>query len=138
MGRNRTPSSVLELTGSFKKHPDRKKARASEPAAIGPLGLPPTRLDAELKKIWYEITDMIPAGVLAKSDRLAIEIACRLTRKVFRDEINGAELSTLNSLLARLGMTPADRSKVSVPKQAEEQDEIAALAAEMRGADRPN
>ena len=133
MGRNRTPTAVLELTGAFKKHPDRKRARSSEPVGSGPVGDPPKRFDAELRAIWFEITDMIPAGVLAKSDRLALEIACRLVRKVFKDTINGAELSTLNSLLARLGMTPADRSKVSVPKQPEEQDEIAALAAEIRG-----
>src|SRR4051812_9883515 len=112
MGRPRTPSAVLELTGSFKKHPDRKKARAQEPVASGPIGTPPARFDAELTEIWYEMVDLIPPGVLAKSDRLAVEIACRLTRKVFHDGINGAELSTLNSLLARFGMTPADRSKV--------------------------
>lgn len=81
---------------------------------------------------------MLPAGVLAKSDRSALEIACRLVRKVFHDSINGAELSTLNSLLARLGMTPADRSNVSVPKQPEEPDEIAALAAEVQNTARPN
>jgi hypothetical protein len=139
MGRNRTPTAVLELTGAFKKHPDRKRARASEPRGSGPVGEPPERFDEELRAIWFEIADMIPAGVLAKSDRLALEIPCGLVRKVFQDSINGAELSRLNSLLARLGMTPADRSKVSVPKQPEEQDEIAALAAEVRASSvRPN
>jgi hypothetical protein len=102
------------------------------------LGPPPKRLDAELKAIWFEIVEMVPDGVLAKSDRLAIEITCRLVRKVFHDSINGAELSTLNSLLARLGMTPADRSRINVPKAAQNQDEFAALAAEAGSALRPN
>ena len=88
--------------------------------ARGPRGVPPARFDAELTEIWYEMVDRLPPGVWAQSDRLAVEMACRLTRKLLHDGIHGAELSTLNSLLSRFGMTPADRSKVSVPKKAEE------------------
>jgi hypothetical protein len=85
---------------------------------------------------------MVAGGVLTYRDRWAVELAARLMEKavriqsiaiereiaaklspaeakalLLREAISSSELSILRSLLASFGMTPADRSKLSVPTQ---------------------
>jgi phage terminase small subunit len=114
----RKPTAILEASGAFIKHPERRAARKNEPKPTGKLGAPPSFLSAEEKKIWKELEGIITPGVLGNSDRWAIEIACNLMAKRRDGSIKTQELSMLLSLLGRLGMTPADRSKVAgVPEQ---------------------
>lgn len=143
MARPRKPTSVLELSGAFKKDPQRK--RANEPKELRALGDPPDRLPAEAIPFWNELIAIAPRGVLTIADRWAVELAATLMAKATRDcpsveqvvellkydelltddlkkllhrqAISAAELATLRSLLAALGMTPADRSKLSVPTE---------------------
>ena len=138
MARPRKPTAVLELTGAFKKDPQRRKARSGEPKPKGEIGLPPAYFDAELTAIWYELVDMIPKGVLTSADRIMVELTTTLVMGLRTHNCERGDKALLKSCLASLGMSPAERSKISVPKQAEEQDDIAALAAEIRGTARPN
>ena len=132
MARPRTPTAVLELTGAFQKDPQRRECREGEPAANGPLGDPPAGFaaDRELLEIWDELVSLVPANVLARADRWTVELACRMMRLLRKGGFKAAELNILLSCLSRMGLTPADRSKVSIPKPSEEIDELAALAAE--------
>lgn len=74
-------------------------------------------------------------GVMGMSDRPTMEIMARLfCRFRYGDyekdsplpALNGAELSRLDSLLGRYGMTPSDRSKIVLPK-GEKQNPFEAL-----------
>jgi hypothetical protein len=130
MARPRKPTAVLELTGAFKHDPKRNSARQNEPAPNGPIGDVPLHFDKKLTALWYELIATAPAGVLTRADRWTVEVACRMMRMVRDGMFGAAEVNVLMRCLARMGLTPADRSHVAVPKQAEAQDEFSALAAE--------
>ena len=130
MARPRTPTAVLELKGAFKKDPQRRQTREGEPEANGPIGTPPPNFDEELIAIWHELVGMVPAKVLATSDRWTVELACRMMQLLRKGAFRAAELNILLTCLSRMGLTPADRSRIAVPQQKEEIDELAALAAE--------
>jgi hypothetical protein len=71
MGRPRKPTAVLELTGAFRKNPQRKR---TEPPTAGPLGDPPEHFTAEQAAVWHELASICPPGVLMRSDRVVVEI----------------------------------------------------------------
>jgi hypothetical protein len=114
-GRPRKPTVIHELQGTFKRNPER--ARPSEPVPTAGIGPAPAHLDEAQALAWDEIVRVSPPGVLFNSDRLVLEIAAVLFTQ-FRNNpdfpITG--IGRLQSLLSSLGMTPADRSKISVPK----------------------
>jgi len=118
MGRMPQPTEILDAKGSFIKHPEYK--RPDEPVVTKPLGSPPAHLTPEQKKAWKEIAKQIPPGVAKQADRLSMEMMSVLLCK-FRDgTAKASESAQLINLLARFGMTPADRTKVSAgeaPKQ---------------------
>ncbi len=150
----RKPTRLLELSGAFRRHPERR--RANEPHDDRLLGHPPERLPAEVIPYWDEIAAMCAPGVLKRADRWAVELAARLMFKaaekpslgavaeiverleldsqqakalIASAEINSSELQMLRSLLGSLGLTPVDRSRLSVPAD-KPTNRFAALAAE--------
>jgi len=135
MGRPRKPTAVLELTGAFQKDPQRR--RDHEPKPQGPIGDPPADFDDVLMVLWRELLGMVPAGVLAVADRWLLELTCRTMREVKRGHALAAEKNLLLSCLSRMGLTPADRSRIAVPKEKPEIDELGKLAAECRAV-KPN
>lgn len=162
MGRPRKPTALLELSGAFRRNPARRRDPA--PICTRPLGDPPCRLPVEARAFWGEIVEACPAGVLGSSDRWAVELCARLMEKavrvpdlaavaelvkllelssddaraLFRREvISSSELSILRSLLAALGMTPADRSKLSVSIE-KPKNKFADLANQANKVRRPN
>jgi|SRR5579859_87678 len=140
MARPRKPTEVLKLTGAFRKDPQRRAARSSEPSGGSPVGEPPEYFGDDLIDLWRELVGISPAGVLTQADRWTVEVACRMMRMLRSGIFGAAEVNTLIRCLSQMGMTPADRSKIVIPKQVEAQDEIAALAAESIGSlrTRPN
>jgi phage terminase small subunit len=121
MGRNKTPTAILDAKGAFIINPQR--SRPNEPTSDRPLGSPPKYLSKEHKKIWKEIAKRLPLGVLLETDRDAFEMMVRLTYKMRNETAEApmmaAERSTLISLWSRFAMTPADRSRVMVDKPKE-------------------
>jgi len=119
MGRPRKPAALQELTGAYKKNPQRRRV---EPVPTGPLGDPPERLSKEEKSAWHELVAIAPPGVLKNADRMVVELASRLLARVWKEGIGGrsglapGELSMLEKLLSKMGMSPADRSKVDFTK----------------------
>ena len=112
MGRIPVPTEILDARGSFLKHPERR--RPNEPQEARSLGNAPRCLTAEQKKLWAEVAHALPPGVGKFSDRYALEILVRLLAKERGDSINNNERGQLIKLLGSFGMTPADRSKISI------------------------
>lgn len=108
----RKPAVLLEMSGSLEKHPQRRR---TEPVVAAPFGSPPAHLTKEHKAAWREIAKAAPAGVLTGADRVAVELAARMLVRIRTTDFTAAEANGLRALLGQLGMTPADRSKVSVP-----------------------
>lgn len=116
----RTSTAILELRGAFRNHPGRHQERMGEPATDEPVGMPPEILDDACKAAWNELVEIAPAGVLCRFDRVALEIAAVLLAQ-FRESPNDfpvTKLGRLNALLGQFGMTPSDRSKVSIARPA--------------------
>ena len=116
MPAHRKPTAVLKRNGAFKRNPKRAAERKHEPAPNGPIGPPPASLTPKQLECWDEIIANSPEGVLAKSDRVVVEIAARLLALVrSKAKASAAIVSLLGQNLQRLGMTPADRSRVAAP-----------------------
>jgi hypothetical protein len=114
MGRNRVPTAKLEALGTFVRNPKRRRERANEPEPTGPAGDPPEHLGADERAVWNELTLQCPWAM--NSDRLALEVVCVLVAEHRRGGgLPGSKLAPLVGLLARLGLTPSDRSRVTAP-----------------------
>lgn len=119
MPNHRKPTQILDLTGRLAHDRKRYEDRANEPRDNAPLGDPPEWLPATEREIWEQVAAQLVAGVALASDRSAFESMVRLIAKERRDgELSGPEGSRLSRLFAGFGMTPADRSRVSVPPRA--------------------
>jgi hypothetical protein len=117
MARPRTPAQVLELRGSFKKDPQRRRqdAEGAAPFEVDP----PTHLAPSVVEAWRYIVVRLPKVALSSSDEVAVEMAAIALAGVW--QLGGlAALSPaflklsaeLRQWLGKLGMTPVDRAKV--------------------------
>ena len=127
MGRNRTPTNVLELRGAFKKNPQRRR---EDPEVEGDLGDAPAHFDEARVLAWQEIVGMAPVGVLTKADRIAIEMLSDLLVR-YRESMTpagerftSADRRDMLAMLARFGMTAADRSRVAAPAEPPAQGDL--------------
>jgi phage terminase small subunit len=122
MGRPRKPTALLEMSGAFDVNPERLAARLNEPTVDGDIGNPPTHLSKPEKKAWKELAK--DAYWLRSTDRLALEMICRLTAKMRTtpDTFTGTETSALTALIRTLGLTPSDRSRINAPAPAKEDE----------------
>jgi hypothetical protein len=104
------------MRGSFKHDPQRKREDA---AVNGDIGTPPPYFNARESVAWQEIVDNAPIGVLSSADRQIVEVLSRLIAECRESFIDFPvqKLARIESMLGKLGMTPADRSKVSGKKQ---------------------
>jgi hypothetical protein len=135
MAANRKPTKQLEDSGAFEHDPQRRRAREHEPVPDGPLGDPPEYFSEAQRGIWQELAEQVPHGVLTVADRILVEITAKLIARMRdpEDQLKASETNQIISCLSRMGLTPADRSRVAVPKPAEETpDPFAELAAQGR------
>lgn len=113
-GAIRVPTKLLELRGAYKHQAGRREDRANEPVVTAPVGDPPEDFTGAVLQAWNDINNWAPAGVLTIADRAAVESAARLLAGE-RDGTNTCPMGCrLDKLLGKFGMTPSDRSKVSV------------------------
>ena len=127
----RKPSNVLALKGSFKKDPKRGAAREHEPEPVGVIGDPPAYLEASEKSCWNEIVKMCHAGSLCAADSLIVEHGARVLAALRSNPIyeDVKLMVRLEATLGKLGLTPADRSKVQVVKAKEVENPYAKFKA---------
>lgn len=62
-------------------------------------------------------------GVLGQADRIAVELACKLYVRVDEGTATGVDYNQLIKLLSQFGMTPADRSRLSIPEPEPDNDD---------------
>lgn len=112
MPAHRKPTSLLELAGAYRKDPQRRRV---DPRPRGEIGLPPKQGPITFKQAWNMIVSCCPEGVLADRDRPWVEIAAHLLVQFRADPaaMHPAKLSRLTAMLASLGMSPADASRVA-------------------------
>jgi hypothetical protein len=114
MARPRTPTAVLKLRGSIKRHPGRyREQNRQEPQGLGPLGEPPTCLDKAQGARWHELAAMYPW--LTFADRGIVEQTVRLWMVERSGQAKASQSKLLQQCWRLLGGTPSDRSKVAVP-----------------------
>lgn len=116
-GPARTPTNILKLRGSDKKHPERIKARENEPVNTQPIGDPPDWLSDPEKEAWQIIVDECIDGVLGKADRIAVACASQLLAVSVAGLAAHQEKVLLHRYLGQFGMLPGDRSKISIAKK---------------------
>ena len=115
MARHKQSREIAALNGALREHPGRY--RNTSPKAAFPLGLPPEGMPEKAKAVWHELEAFALPGVLTCADRLVLELVANLIAQ-FRANPSGfqsARVGHLIGCLARLGMTPIDRQRLSVP-----------------------
>lgn len=151
MGRPRKPTKILELSGAFKKDPQRKEARASEPVFPSGAIEPPDWLDMDAREIWSQVVPTYEAQGIAQPVHAwalanlcqALSHAKKAQKKVFRDGITIMTEQGLkkhpalaifkDSMMLALqyarefGGLPASQSKVSAKPAEKEVNEFAAV-----------
>lgn len=115
MPKSRTASKLLELRGSYKKHPERK--RENEPVVTEPLPKhPPAYFTSEQAACWKEVTELAPPGVLFKADGIIVEMVSVLLAefRVRGASMEGSKLTRLSSEMNRIGLSPSSRAGLQV------------------------
>jgi hypothetical protein len=124
MGSHKKPQALREVSGTANRNKHRDNQ--DQPKVTIGIGPAPSHFTEQQVEIWDYLVSVMFAGVLSRSDRPTLEMMAVLFYR-FRhgtyDEdtvcpvLNGVELSRLDSLMGRYGMTPSDRTKIVVPKQ---------------------
>ena len=115
MPARRKSLAELSLSGALQNRPQRYQNRFQQHIAPSrPIGRPPAHYAAEQKAVWAELIRFAPDGVLTRHDRLAIEVAVSLLMKIRAGQAKTADISALTVLLAKIGMTPADRQRMNL------------------------
>lgn len=109
----RKPTAVLEVSGAFKKHPARTRKNEPQAGGVGPA---PDDMPVGQRAIWDEVVSNCAPGVFQSGDRVMLEALVTLIAQFRADRagFGGRKYQQLMALLVRCGMTPADRSRVSV------------------------
>ena len=121
MPKPRTPSDKARVTGADVRSPGRYHGR-NDPA-VAPIGEPSPHLKDEERQSWLRFTAEIPW--LVESDRALLEVASALRSRLdCRDGVGLNHLQIYSAILSKLGATPADRSRVSMPDDRRADDEF--------------
>lgn len=127
-GRSRKPIQLLELTGATRKNPQRYRERKASASGIAAgLGPPPAEWVEksethdrcrQLLQIWNEIVAQDVLRVLNVSHRVLVENTCHLMYKIRRasagyGKATSGDFAQVANNLAKMGMTPADSSRVA-------------------------
>lgn len=115
MARPRTATNVLELRGAFKKNPARGRERAHEPKPLGGIGPAPKLEILTFEAAWDLIVATAPPGVLTSRDRLYVRVTAELLALLSEKGaagVDSAKLTRLEMMLSKLGLNPADASRV--------------------------
>ena len=120
MARHSQPREVAEIKGADKRNPQRYESEP--PKSSLPLGDAPKHLSEAAQSCWFEISTYSVPGVMTGADRLMLEMASNLLAEYRTDPIGFAigKYAHLIGLLARFGMSPADRQKLSIDKPKDE------------------
>ncbi|MBY8335193.1 hypothetical protein [Qipengyuania pacifica] len=117
----RTPAAKARVTGAAAKNPQRHRDR-KDPKGT-PLGKPSAFLDEHGKSAWEGFKRELPW--LMESDRAIIEVCAKVRGGLLSGEDVGvSKLNMLQTMLSKLGATPADRTRIAIADEDEEEDEF--------------
>lgn len=131
MPRHRQPDNLLAFKGTKKRNPARH-AECTVPASSDNLGEAPAHFTPEERAAWAWLASCAPERTLGKRDEPTLALAARLWASITArpmDRVRSAETARMESLLARLGLSPADASRVSVPPPPAEENPFAKFTA---------
>jgi hypothetical protein len=123
MGAHKKPMELRKLQGTSERNKQRQNKDA--PPVVRGIGPAPKYFTEAESEVWDYFVSIMFVGVLSETDRPSLEIMSKLLYRFRHGEhdkeavivqLNGAELSRLDSLIARYGMTPSDRQKIVQPK----------------------
>lgn len=125
MARPRNPLGKAKIEGRDKMNAGRFKDR-KEPDAKGPLGAPPKWIEdtdtAKAKSAWLLFDREIPW--LNESHRMLVGMAAQVQGSIMAgQEVGVQRMNFLRQILAQMGATPADATKVSVPDEKDDDDD---------------
>jgi P27 family predicted phage terminase small subunit len=139
MPRHRVPTRLLKLKGSFREDRHGNRGDELEPEIGFPN--PPGWLSAEAKREWRRLqSDSRYAAAICRVDRAMLATYCQLWGQFVRGEqpnttegaprffpMQTSRVALMATLASRLGLNPADRSRVTVlprPKNPNPFDEL--------------
>lgn len=122
MAAPRNPLGKAKLEGRDKKDPQRFKKR-KEPVIKDNIGLAPKWMNTDQKAVWKQFATELPW--LNASHVSLLEIATTIrTRVISGEEVGVQALNLLRQCLGQMGATPSDASKVMLPDDEEEKDDL--------------
>jgi len=122
MARPRTPRAKAAVEARDKKDPGRFKNR-KEPKVTAGIGSAPAWMKQEQKKVWDKFAAELPW--LNASHVALLEIATvQRARLVAGEDVGVQALGLLRQCLSQMGATPADASKITVPDDEGEKDDL--------------
>jgi|ERR1700722_1802197 phage terminase small subunit len=116
MPKQRKTLQQLAESGTLHKNPGRYVGRwVAQTAPFRPIGKAPAHLPATEKAIWAELTKAAQPGLLQRSDRLFLEVCCKLVARIRTAENpKSSEINSLTNILGKLGLNPTDRAKLDL------------------------
>ena len=108
-GRPRKPTKLKELSGTLQKC----RTNPNEPVPTGPLpDAPPEHLTEAERAAWESSVGIISPGVAMNSDIPYLTITAKLYAEMMAGNISDSRLNTLERMLSKFGLNPADRSRI--------------------------
>ncbi|MGX9144991.1 hypothetical protein [Mesorhizobium sp. 128a] len=126
MARPRNPLAKAKAEGREKINAGRFKNR-SEPKAGGPLGAPPKWIvdtdTSKTKSAWHLFQKDMPW--LNQSHRILVGMAAGIQGRIMAgQEVGVQSMNLLRQMLGQMGATPADATKITVPDEKEDKDDL--------------
>ncbi len=113
----RKPTNVLELNGSAKHDPKRMLERGDEPQNEKDIGKPPSYLSKDEKRWYNTLVKESITGVLGAQDRFVVAECAKFGLQTESPGCSVDKHKHFLTLLRQLGMTPAEKSKISIPEK---------------------
>jgi len=120
MARPRLPQAKAEVSGAALKNPGTFKAR-KVPKGTRAVGEPYARMTEDQSEAWREMVAEMPW--LNSSHRRLLRLASVLSVRLDDPDVGVNQIQTLSAILSKLGATPVDETKVSVPDDSDEDPE---------------
>lgn len=119
-GRPRKPTQLHALQGTHRQ--DRHGDPENEPTPASWDGEAPAWVKAAGRKVWDELAPRMRAnGCLTEMDVEAFALLCSLEAVVRRSPSKHLkEAAMVDRLMSRFGMTPSDRTRISVKKETDD------------------
>ena len=117
MPRVKKSARILELTGAYKKHPERKNKDEPEVRGLTSKDVPKD-LSSHEKKVFKRLVGYMPPGVYTVAEIPLLSLVARLQSEmeINYEEFTAAKMGHLMKGIIQLGMTPGERSKLVQPK----------------------